>query len=110
MWDFLEKYIKSDKEYEIRFALVMYLEYFMTEEFIEAIFERIENITNKEYYVQMAIAWLISIAYIKQKERTIIYIQKNSLDKFTQNKAIQKIRESYRVSKEEKESLVQYKK
>ena len=110
MWDFLEKYIKSDKEYEIRFALVMYIEYFITEEFIELIFERIENITNKEYYVQMAIAWLISIAYIKQKEKAMKFIQKNSLDKFTQNKAIQKIRESYRVSEEEKESLKKYKK
>ena len=110
MWGFLEKYIKSDKEYEIRFALVMYLNYFLTDEYICKIFERINQITNKEYYVQMAIAWLISFAYIKQKEHTKKYLLENNLDSFTQNKSIQKICESYRVKKEDKEKLRKYKK
>lgn len=110
MWDFLEKYIKSDKEYEIRFALVMYLDYFLTDEYIDDILRKINKITNKEYYVQMAIAWLVSIAYIKQKEKTEAFLQNNKLDKFTQNKSIQKICESYRVSKENKEKVRKYKK
>ena len=50
----------------------------------------------------MAIAWLISEAYIKQKEKTLKFIENNKLNNFTHNKAIQKIIESYRVSKEEK--------
>ena len=110
MWDFLEQYINSDKEYEIRFALVMYLNYYLTEEYIDEILKRIDKITNKEYYVQMAIAWLISFAYIKQKEKTEKYIKNNKLDKFTLNKAIQKICESYRVTEQEKEHLKKYKK
>jgi hypothetical protein len=32
-------------------------------------------------------------------------LQENNLDDFTHNKAIQKIRESFRVSKEDKEML-----
>lgn len=110
MWEFLETYIHSNKEYEIRFAVVMYLNYYLDDEYIDEILKRIDKVENKEYYVQMAIAWLISFAYIKQKDKTIKYLEKNSLDKFTQNKAIQKIRESYRVSKEEKENLLKYKK
>ena len=111
MWTFLETYIHSNKEYEIRFAVVMYLNYYLTDDaYIDEILKRIDKIGNKEYYVQMAIAWLISFAYIKQKDKTIKYLEKNNLDKFTQNKAIQKIRESYRVSKEEKENLLKYKK
>lgn len=110
MWGFLEQYIKSDKEYEIRFAVVMYLNYFLTEDYIERILKNIEEIKSKEYYVQMAIAWLISFAYIKQKEKTEKYIIKNNLDVFTQNKAIQKICESYRVSNEDKIKLRKYKK
>ena len=58
----------------------------------------------------MAIAWLISFAYIKQKEKTEKYIKNNKLDKFTLNKAIQKICESYRVTEQEKEHLKKYKK
>ena len=110
MWDFLEQYIKSNKEYEIRFALVMYLDYYLTEDYIDGLFEKINNIQNKEYYVQMAIAWLVSVAYIKQKEKTEKFIQKNNLDTFTQNKSIQKICESFRVSNEEKEKIRKYKK
>lgn len=105
MWNFLEIYINSDKEYEIRFALVMYLNYYLTEEYIDRILEKIDKITNKQYYVQMAIAWLISFAYIKQKEKTEQYLLKNNLDEFTLKKSIQKIRESYRVSDEDKEKL-----
>lgn len=110
MWEFLEQYINSNNEYEIRFALVMYLNYYLTEEYTDLILEKIDKITNKEYYVQMAIAWLVSFAYIKQKEKTEKYLLKNNLDKFTHNKSIQKICESYRVSNEDKEKLKKYKK
>ena len=105
MWEFLEQYIKSEKEYEIRFALVMYLNYYLTDEYIDEILKKIDKITNKEYYVQMAIAWLLSFAYIKQKDKTKKYLIKNNLDKFTQNKAIQKICESYRIKDDEKEKI-----
>ena len=110
MWKFLEKYINSNKEYEIRFALVTYLDYFLTDEYIDDILRKIDKIENKEYYVQMAIAWLVSIAYIKQKEKTEVFLQNNKLDKFTQNKSIQKICESYRVRNEDKEKVRKYKK
>ena len=105
MWEFLEQYIKSNKEYEIRFALVMYLNYYLNDEYIDEILQKIDKIDNKEYYVQMAIAWLVSFAYIKQKEKTEKYLHKNNLDKFTLNKSIQKICESYRVSDEDKIKL-----
>lgn len=109
MWKFLKQYINSDKEYEIRFALVMYLNYFLTDEYIDEILQKIDKIENKEYYVQMATAWLVSTAYVEQREKTETFLQQNNLDKFTQNKSIQKICESYRVSKEDKERLRKYK-
>ena len=107
---FIERYIKSKREYEIRFALVMYLDYFITDEYIELIFERVNKIKSNDYYVEMAIAWLLSFAYIRQKEKTLEYLKNNKLDKFTQNKSIQKIFESYRVSDEEKKNIRKYKK
>lgn len=110
MWKFLEKYVNSPNEYEIRFALVMYLNYYLTDEYMDEILQKIDKITSSKYYVQMAIAWLISFAYIKQKEKTEKYLLQNNLDDFTQNKAIQKICESYRVSNEDKEKLRKYKK
>ena len=53
----------------------------------------------------MAVAWAVSICYIKYPEKTYSYLESCKLDNFTFNKAIQKIRESYRVPKEDKENL-----
>lgn len=105
IWEFLEKYINSNEEYEIRFALVMYLDYYLNDNYIDKVIENIKKVKSDKYYVQMAIAWLLSIGYIKQKEKTLAYLINNDLDDFTYNKALQKIIESYRVSKEEKEII-----
>lgn len=105
MWQFLEKYINSNKEFEIRFAIVMYLEYYLNDKYIDKVIKNINKVKSDKYYVQMAIAWLLSVSYIKQKEKTLEYIKDNNLDDFTYNKALQKIIESYRVSKEEKENI-----
>lgn len=105
MWEFLNQYINSDKEFETRFALVMYLDYFLNEKYIDKVIKKISKIKSDKYYVQMAMAWLLSISYIKQKEKTLEYLKNNNLDDFTYNKALQKIIESYRVSKEEKDLI-----
>lgn len=104
VWEYLEKYWESSKEFERRFAVVMLLDHFLVPEYLEKVIEKIEGINREEYYVKMAVAWLVSIAYIKFPERMKAYLEgENSLDIETRKKAIQKIRESTRVSKEEKE-------
>ena len=57
----------------------------------------------------MANAWLISICYIKYNSKTRLFLNNNTLDNWTHNKAIQKIIESTRISKEEKNILKQLK-
>ena len=103
IWDFLSKYINSDKEFEIRFVVVMYLDYFLNDGYIDKVIKNISKIKSDKYYVQMAIAWLLAESFIKQKEKTKEYLKNNKLDNFTHNKAIQKIIDSYRVSQEDKE-------
>ena len=98
-------YIKSDREYEVRFAIVMYLNYYTKTKYLKKIFKQIEQVKNDEYYVKMAIAWFVAEAYANNMEDTLEYIKNSKLDNWTFNKAIQKIRESYRVSKEDKEML-----
>lgn len=105
MWRFLYNYAKSNNEYEIRFSMVMYLNYYINKEYIKKIFEIVENITSEEYYVKMAVAWLISEAYIKEKEETVKFLNNTKIDNWTYNKSLQKIIESYRVSKEDKEAV-----
>lgn len=102
MWEFLFPYVKSNNEYEIRFSIVMYLSYYINKKYLQEIFKIIENIKNDGYYTKMAIAWFISIVYIKEKDMTIKFLNNTNIDNWTYNKALQKIIESYRVSDEDK--------
>lgn len=109
-YKFIDKYLKNDKtEFEIRFGLVSLLDYFIDKQHIEEIFKYTDSIKRNEYYVEMAIAWLISICYIKFPKETKKYLKKNELSDFAYNKSIQKIIESRRISVEEKEKLKEMK-
>ena len=66
----------------------------------------IERLPQEQYYVRMAAAWAVSVCYVKFPSETKVLLVRRSLPKFTQNKAIQKIRESYRVPEEDKLELV----
>ena len=105
MWNFLQKYLKSEKEFEIRFGVVMLLDYYITEEYLEKDFKIFDDIKSEKYYVQMAVAWAISICLIRFYDRTIEYLKNANLDKFTYNKALQKAIESYRITDMQKQEL-----
>lgn len=102
---YLSKYAKKQNEYEIRFAVVSMLDHFVTEEYIEQVLEVMRTIRHDGYYVKMAVAWAVSVCYVKFPEQTWKLFTEDALDDFTHNKSIQKIRESYRVSSEDKEML-----
>lgn len=105
MWEYVQKYVDSDKEFEVRFAVIMLMEYYLTDEYIDKVFEIYNNIKLDKYYVKMGIAWGISEAFVKYEEKTRKFLKKCSLDKFTFNKSLQKIIESYRVSEDTKNEL-----
>lgn len=110
VWNFIQKYLKSDKEFEIRFAIVMILDYFIDEEYLKKDFKIFDQIHHEGYYVKMAVAWAISICIIKYYDETIQYLKEAKIDNWTYNKAIQKAIESYRISDEKKRNLRKMKK
>ena len=110
VWDFLHKYINSNKEYEIRFVLVMLLNYYIEEKYLDEIFKIIENYQYNDYYAHMGAAWLISICYIKYPEETTKYLLNSNIDTKTYNKSIQKIIESNKIDKKTKNKLKTFKK
>lgn len=110
MWNFIKKYLKSDKEFEIRFVIVMILDYYIDEDYLKEDFKIFDNIKHEGYYVKMAVAWAISICLIKYYEDTVEYLKKSKIDKWTYNKAIQKAIESYRISDKQKVFLRKLKK
>lgn len=107
VWEFIQPYLKDKREFYIRFGVVMLMDYFISKENIKKNLDILENIKHDGYYVKMAVAWAISVCFVKHPDLTRGFFEKekNELDDFTYNKAIQKIRESYRASKEDKEYL-----
>lgn len=105
IFELVKTYLKSKQEYELRFAIVMLLDYYINDEYIDSVLQILGSIKSDKYYVQMANAWAISECLVNYYEKTIIFLENSSLDKFTHNKAIQKARESYRITDEQKEEL-----
>lgn len=108
-WDFIQPFLRSEKEYEIRFGVVMILNYFITEAYIARLFPVFDAIKHDGYYVKMAVAWAVSMCYVKFPEETQGYLENNSLDDFTFNKALQKIVESRSVTEEVRRRMRQMK-
>lgn len=105
VWEFLKPYLKSKRDYDIRFGVVMLLSFFIEEDYLDEILNLLENIRHEGYYVKMGVAWAVSICYIKFPEKTHKFLKNCKLDDWTFNKSIQKIIESYRTDKPTKETL-----
>lgn len=107
-----EKYFKYAIEYALnkeefisRAGIVMILNHFINEKNLDIIFDVLNRIESDKFYINMAEAWLLCEMYIKFPKETMIFLKRNNLNKFTQNKAISKIHDSYRISEEEKALL-----
>ena len=105
MFEFILPYLEDTKEYYIRFAVVMLLNYYVDKEHCERALEMLNNIKHDAYYVKMAVAWAVSIYYIRLPEPTMKFLKHNSFDDFTYNKALQKITESLRIDENTKQKI-----
>lgn len=108
MWLFLQNYINSKKEFEVRFAVVTILDFYIDEQYIDRVLELLKTVKHEGYYAKMAVAWAYSFCFIKFFEKTkneFESFDKNNIDKFIYNKSIQKSIESYRLTREQKNIL-----
>ena len=98
----LYEWIKSDKEFVTRFAIISYMCVFLgkgdpneDDKFIEEIYK----VNHHEYYVDMAIAWFIQKLYSINIEKANLMLSSNKINEFTKKKAISKIKDSLRERK-----------
>lgn len=127
MWDFLQEFLCSKRDYDVRFGIVMIINYYIQDDYLEKIFPIFNQIgescqtgyvysdvhaesEQELYYVEMALAWAISICYVYYPDRTMVYLQQMHtetavLNDFIYNKALQKITESHCVSSEAKAEI-----
>lgn len=107
-----EKFYELNKDgienldgYYLRFRIVMFMRFYVDETHTDEILRLMDKLDGKGYYNDMAIAWLVSVAFVRQREITLAYLQDDNLGEFTHNKAISKIHDSFRVSDSDKKYL-----
>lgn len=96
---------KSQSTYICRFGLVCLLLYYIDKAHLGDILEICRSVKSEEYYVKMAVAWLLSFCLIKEYEETLPLIKSKALPTWVHNKAIQKARESRQMTDTKKDFL-----
>lgn len=104
-YGFLRPYLDSGEEYAVRFALVLLLSHYITEDWVDAVLHAAANTSHAGYYVKMAAAWALSMCYVRFPEKTLPVIENGIRDGEVKRRAVRKCCESHSVSKEEKEKL-----
>lgn len=106
----IRAWLVSTETYTIRFGIGMLMCHYLDENFKPEYLEWAANIRSEEYYINMMIAWYFATALAKQYDITLSYIEDGRLNAWVHNKTIQKARESYRITDEQKAYLKSLKK
>ena len=99
----IDYFIYSPNPWAQRFGFSHLMQFYLTAEYIDKTLEYVDSVNSDFYYVQMMQAWLLATAAAKQRDKTIEDLKHDNLIDFTHNNALQKMRESYRISPEDKE-------
>lgn len=112
IWEWLGKYYRSDREFEVRFAIVMSMCHFLEREWLPRIFNAMEALDfdsirsdypetavkgASPYYVRMGTAWLLATALAKYPEETRDFVNRSTLPENVIRLYKRKARESFRT-------------
>ena len=101
----IEKYLEDKREFAVRFSLVALLDYYVSKEYLPFIFAACDKADCSYYYVSMAVAWLLSVCFVKFPEDTEKYLNLTKIDDSTFKRTVGKIRDSYRVDEPLKQKI-----
>ena len=101
----IRRWIASDRPYTVRYGIGILMKFYLDENFKVQYLEMVSSVRSEEYYVKMMAAWYFATALAKQYDDAVRYLQDKKLDAWTHNKTIQKARESYRITAEQKAYL-----
>ena len=101
----IKGWLGSEETYTMRFGIEMLMVHYLDEEFCPEFLDWVAAIKTDEYYLKMMQAWFFAEALVKQWDAAIGVLETKRLERWTHNKAIQKARESFRISEEKKEFL-----
>ena len=110
-FDLAVSMLVEEKPFVRRMGFNILFKFITNEKYVNKLFSLLNNFNGeKEYYVNMMIAWFVCELFVKQREKTLEFLKTHNLNSFQINKAISKCRDSFRVSAKDKQMLLQYKK
>ena len=101
----VQTWIASEAVYTRRCGMKILMANYLGEDFRQEYLDLPADLRSDEYYVNIMTAWLFAEALVKQWDAAITYIETHRLDPWTNNKAIQKACESFRIPDERKAYL-----
>ena len=107
-WMYFTSLIDLNNEFQTRTSIVVFMNYYLCDNYIDRVLNIVSNIRTDYYYINMAISWLLSVAIINYQDKVIDILKSKKLSKFVQNKTISKTQDSYRVTKEIKDLVKLY--
>lgn len=102
LWNLALRCLEGREVYTVRFGVVILLHVFLTPEHIPAVAQLLQALQDDRYYVQMAAAWCLAEMAVTDPKTVEAILKSGRLDRFTHNKTIQKMCDSYRITKEQK--------
>lgn len=105
LWDFALECMTKAEAYTVRFGIVLMLRFFLTEEKISQVSACLTALRDSRYYVNMAIAWCLAEMAVYDYEIVESILRSHCLTDFTHQKTIQKMRDSFRFTKEQKAAV-----
>jgi len=107
-WIYFTSLIDLEKEFQTRVSIVIMLNYYLNDNYIDRVLNIVSSINSDSYYINMAISWLLSVAIINYQDKVIKLLDSKKLNKFVVNKTISKIQDSYRIDKNVKKIVKKY--
>jgi 3-methyladenine DNA glycosylase AlkD len=98
MFKEIVKFADSKKEFKQRIAAVLLLSHYLEEKYLEKAFSILKNLKNEHYYAKMGVAWAVATYFTYFPKQTLAFLENSNLETWTHNKAIQKIKESFKIS------------
>jgi len=105
VFEFVRGCAESDIEFRKRFGLVMLMSRFHEPPYLDGVMDIYRRFSHPGYYARMGAAWGLATLYLYDREAALSILSDRVWDPVTHNKAIQKLRESWRVPDEDKRML-----
>lgn len=102
-------FLESENPWAVRMGILHLMAYYLDSEYISDVLEKVRAVKSDFYYVQMMQAWFLATAFVKCREETLAAFYDGGFSAEVMKMAARKIRDSYRVTENDKELVLQFK-